>query len=480
MTFSFAGLAPPADSEPTARLCALLDNARVVDLASVVVTIEVPTYSLSKPPARGEPFQIIVHDGVATGYERVFFVAAGSDCEDGTVLDAQLKQTTSGVVYRVYETNNNLQNVASVEIIIDEDAVPGEIRVCYDQDGTQGGAFSIGENLELVPNFEFVRVQDDEVQPKFWTGMEALVIRLTGTSDAVAQSLHFVKATDICSNLNASLNQNQDSPSTANSDLYSVALSAGGELRSVEINLVTPGKYHICWQVDGALEPTRIGTFSVAAQQSGSGIVGDPHVHGSDGRFVDFFGDSGVYQLLETEAVRINAYLGFAEKSNKMLWHPSALKAGTIFKEVGILCGDTKIRVSTIGGGLVSINDAAGTRFLVAGEDYSGVVCGMDISWTSVDATKDFPWGSHRRSQKLEVQSKTEIVEIFAASSSGYDFVDVDYTVLSVEGEKQGLLHEASSRPEFVRDLITQGQEHKFKVASLDIFGSQTSPNLLG
>lgn len=250
--------------------------------------------------------------------------------------------------------------------------------------------------------------------------------------------------------------------------------------RSVRATIVfeklTPMRqYHVfCSSSTSFITPPADRSLSFTTKGA-SGIAGDPHVQGSDGKFADFFGESGVYNVYSTETMQVNARLGLAvRESSRMLWHPTVMKAGTLVQEAGVAIGETRLRLALHAGGLVSVSDpSVATTFLTSAADQELSIGGVKVQWTKVSETKAFPWGVHAYTQRLELSTADDTVVLQVVESQGYRFIDIN-----VEGEPSaatGLLNVAMSAPVELRRQLARQREVDFLVgaASGDLFAAQ-------
>jgi len=200
-------------------------------------------------------------------------------------------------------------------------------------------------------------------------------------------------------------------------------------------------------------------------------VVGDPHVRGADGTWVDFFGDVGVYELFHGSQIQANAKFSLAASDNFLIWHPKVMKAGTMMEEVGvsILGSGSTIRLGIYGGGLVSISDSLEkTTFLTTSDERTLQFGSVQVSWgpCRLNCQVAMPWGTHVRKQVLAISGQHESLTLFVTDSSGYRFIDADLTVLpSVQPTSSGLLSDAAFAPNKMQDALSLGQESQYLVA---------------
>jgi len=197
------------------------------------------------------------------------------------------------------------------------------------------------------------------------------------------------------------------------------------------------------------------------------GLSGDPHVRAADGKWVDFYGEAGVYQLLDGE-MQANAQLGYAVRDNFMIWHPRVMRAGTVVEEVGIQLEATRtsIRLGIQGGGIVSIRQGLeSTEFWAASENQSLQLGDYTVTWS--DCTNDceqvMPWGVHQRSRSLTVQGRGEFIKLFVAKSGGYRFIDIEAIPSS---DSTGLLADASASPADLVQRLSKSGESVYRLIS--------------
>jgi len=196
------------------------------------------------------------------------------------------------------------------------------------------------------------------------------------------------------------------------------------------------------------------------------GLAGDPHVRTPSGAWLDFYGESDVYQLLDGD-IQANAKFGYAVRDSLMIWHPQVMRPGTLVEEVGIkLKGTaTSLRLGIQGGGLVSVRDGRqAPEFWAASEPSSLRVGDYTVTWAPcVDKCEVvMPWGTHHRDQSLTVRGRGEFLQLFVTSSGGYRFVDIE----AVAGDAStGLLADASSSPAALADRLLHGGEAVYKAS---------------
>jgi hypothetical protein len=197
------------------------------------------------------------------------------------------------------------------------------------------------------------------------------------------------------------------------------------------------------------------------------GLAGDPHVRTASGDWVDFYGETGVYTLLDGDDLQANAKFGYAIRDNFMIWHPKVMRPGTLVEEVGIQLkgAKTSLRVGTQGGGIVSVREnMKPTAFWSGSADRSLQVGEYSIEWSK--CTKDcdvvMPWGTHQRTHSLTVKGRGELLQMFVAKSGGYRFVDIEAMAGSTS---QGLLADASAAPAALAERLLSGGEMAYQVS---------------
>lgn len=200
-----------------------------------------------------------------------------------------------------------------------------------------------------------------------------------------------------------------------------------------------------------------------------SGILGDPHVLGSDAVTSDFFGEAGVYNLFESETMSVQGRLDLAVKGASMLFHPDVMKAGTLMQEVSVTAGDARLRLALHAGGLVSVADShLETSFLTPAADASFALNGVQVAWTQVDEAEAFEWGTHNYSQKLQVTTSADVITMYVAESQGYRFIDVQAETTVDHANAAGLLNVALKTPAALRTQLSQHQEAAFLVGNAE------------
>jgi hypothetical protein len=206
--------------------------------------------------------------------------------------------------------------------------------------------------------------------------------------------------------------------------------------------------------------------------------LGDPHIQTSDGRWVDFYGDAGTYNLFQGASFVANArfVLAAREDAEGLIWHPRVMKAGTMMEEVAISVVGSGLtaRVGVYGGGLLAINDpTSGTSFLTSQEARVFEFGDVSISWFACekDCEVEMPWGTHTREQVVKVQGPGEAMTLYVAHAGGYRFIDAEAAMLPAMqgpvGEATGLLADAMLRPKHVQGSIYNGEEDQYLRATV-------------
>jgi hypothetical protein len=209
-------------------------------------------------------------------------------------------------------------------------------------------------------------------------------------------------------------------------------------------------------------------TILVTAHVSVVSVGGDPHVRAADGKWLDFYGEAGVYNLLDSDNMQANAKFGYAVRDNHMIWHPKVMRPGTLMEEVGIKLLDEKvnIRLAVHGGGIVSIRKAAeSTQFWTGVEDHVIQMGDYTITWAACQKSCEtvMPWGSHERSRSLTVEGRGEFLQMFVANSGGYRFVDIE---AMPSHAATGLLADAQGVPAALAARLMSGGEKDYKIMS--------------
>jgi len=240
---------------------------------------------------------------------------------------------------------------------------------------------------------------------------------------------------------------------------------ATGAVISLDFDGMSTGKgAYLCVREKDGGKTYKSSGSSVAISNAVVSISGDPHVRKADGHWVDFFGESGVYQLLDGE-LAANAKLGYAVRDNFMIWHPQVMRPGTLVEEVGIQLKDTKasVRLGIQGGGIVSVRiEDQSTEFWAPSDERSLKLGAYTITWRKCVANCDvtMPWGTHQRTHSLSVQGRGDFIQVFMARSGGYRFVDIE--AIPADGAT-GLLADASFAPTALSKLLVSGGEATYK-----------------
>jgi hypothetical protein len=190
-------------------------------------------------------------------------------------------------------------------------------------------------------------------------------------------------------------------------------------------------------------------------------IAGDPHVLDGNGAWFDFYGETGVYNMLSTANMEVNARFGLAVGESNLIWHSTSMKPGTVIEEVGIQLKESgvEVRLSVLVGGVVSVRDPMGaTRFLTGADTEKLDLGDVVLSWAPVHEQTLLPWGSHERSHKLTVKSPTDTLNLFLAESQGYSFIDVELQVVPNSSMK-GILGDALLFPSESHAVVAKGAE---------------------
>jgi hypothetical protein len=198
----------------------------------------------------------------------------------------------------------------------------------------------------------------------------------------------------------------------------------------------------------------------------GAGMYGDPHVRSATGEFLDFYGETGVYTLLDGN-MQVNAKFGYAIRDNFMIWHPKVMRPGTLVEEVGITLttAKTNLRLGTQGGGIVSVReDMRSTDFWSSNTEARSLQVGeYSIEWAKceVDCEVIMPWGTHQRTQSLTVTGHGELLQLFVVKSGGYRFIDIEAMPSSTS---TGLLADATNAPDALAERLLSGGEVAYQV----------------
>jgi len=219
-------------------------------------------------------------------------------------------------------------------------------------------------------------------------------------------------------------------------------------------------------QIAFALKSNTISvTKAVGVEYTAVGILGDPHVRASDGSWLDFYGEAGVYNLLQNGNVQANAKFGYAVRDDRMLWHPKVMRPGTLIEEVGLHLANEKVslRLAVHGGGLVSVRQSTdATQFWTGADDRVLQVGDYTITWAACQDKVEVPWGSHQRVRSLTVEGRGEFLQMFVAQSGGYSFVDVE---VMPQDDTTGLLADAHAAPKALANRLMSGGEVDYRVS---------------
>jgi hypothetical protein len=245
-----------------------------------------------------------------------------------------------------------------------------------------------------------------------------------------------------------------------------------GDALTFDFSGMTAGiQTRLCVNSSGTIFSLSSSTLDVTkgvenTQYNAAGLYGDPHVRSSNGEFLDFYGETGVYTLLDGN-MQANAKFGYAVRDNFMIWHPKVMRPGTLVEEVGIQLKDTKttLRLGTQGGGIVSVREnLKSTEFWAAGSEGRNLQVGdYSINWAmcEVDCEVTMPWGTHQRTHSLTVKGRGELLQLFVAKSGGYRFVDIEAMPSSTS---TGLLADATNAPEALAERLLTGGELAYQV----------------
>lgn len=205
-------------------------------------------------------------------------------------------------------------------------------------------------------------------------------------------------------------------------------------------------------------------SITTLVQAAVVGLAGDPHVRSADGAWLDFFGEAGVYQLLDGD-IQANAKFGYAVRDSFMIWHPKVMRPGTLVEEVGVkLAGSgTSMRLGIQGGGIVSVRNGLGaTDFWARSDERTEQIGDFTVTWASCKSECEvaMPWGVHQRTHSLTIQGREEFLHLHVAKSGGYRFIDVD----AAPGlESSGLLADAAYSSATLGQRLLGGGEAAYK-----------------
>jgi len=199
-------------------------------------------------------------------------------------------------------------------------------------------------------------------------------------------------------------------------------------------------------------------------------LVGDPHVRTASGKWVDFYGESGVYQLLANDKLEVNAKMGYAVRENHMIWHPKVMRPGTVVQEIGLRLPseDVHIHFGVFGGGIVSIRETGKPTVFWTTVTNEIIKFGeFELRWEKYDSSLAMPWGTHEHAFILSLKGEEEHVDMFVSESGGYSFIDVE--IKEAGASSHGLLADASNAPYALEDRLISGGEVHYKVSELTI-----------
>lgn len=222
----------------------------------------------------------------------------------------------------------------------------------------------------------------------------------------------------------------------------------------------------LCVQRDLTTFPLSSTTLTLTKSIAAVNMVGDPHVRAANGEWLDFYGQSGVYNLLDNDRMQAKAKFGYAVRDKQMIWHPRVMRPGTVMEEIGVTLLDERvsIRLAVHGGGIVSVREESGTtKFWTAAADHVIQVGDFVISWGACQQNCEvaMPWGTHERTRSLLIEGRGEFLQMFVTKSGGYRFVDVDSTPGPLSS---GLLADANAAPASLAQRLMNGGEHIYQV----------------
>jgi len=225
----------------------------------------------------------------------------------------------------------------------------------------------------------------------------------------------------------------------------------------------TPEAY-LCVNSTATGEVYSLKSSKVAINKEVVGLAGDPHVRSATGEWLDFYGEAGVYTLLDGN-IQANARFAYAVRDNFMIWHPKVMRPGTLVEEVGIQLKNEQasLRLGVQGGGIVSVRTGHKlTEFWAASEDHELRIGDYTVTWSkcSTSCEAQMPWGMHQRSNSLTVEGRGEFLQVFIARSGGYRFVDVE---AMPHHQSSGLLSDALVSPAALAARLVRGGESTYK-----------------
>jgi hypothetical protein len=192
--------------------------------------------------------------------------------------------------------------------------------------------------------------------------------------------------------------------------------------------------------------------------------LGDPHIRGTDGKFVDFFGPAGVYDLYTGGELKAHGKFDLATREDLLIWHPKVMRAGMMIEEVtvSVFGVDSTIRLGVHGGGLVSVTGGAHVKFLTTMDHESFELGSVTLAWEPCvkDCSVHMPWGTHVRVHSLEVRGQAETLRLHITHSSGYTFIDAELDALtSLKRKSSGILAQAAFNPHETHAMLLSNQE---------------------
>jgi len=295
---------------------------------------------------------------------------------------------------------------------------------------------------------------------------QLLALNFEGVSLLAKDVVMWAKSSSECT-----ASTNFTTASTTNPTQYSSSaiVTSSGSIMSFDFGKSLQGNtLMLCVRRDTTVYKLTGTTILVTEAVNAVGIGGDPHVRAADGKWLDFYGEAGVYSLLDSDNVQANAKFGYAVRDNHMIWHPKVMRPGTLMEEIGIKLLDEKIniRLAVHGGGIVSIRKAAeSTQFWTSIEDREMKVGDYSITWAACQKACEvvMPWGSHERARSLIVEGRGEFLQMFVTKSGGYRFVDME---AMPSQSATGLLADAQGVPATLAARLMTGGEKDYKVVS--------------